>query len=504
MDHRRQSESDSSSNACSSVTCTGKKKDGKSLLSEVEGLLEQCALAGGGHAHAERIRRHMLSNLVCLGSHTITRQIATAGRQFQDWTADYRLYSQERLDSKMLFGPIRKTILRHLDADSPVVVSLDDTRLKKSSRKTPGVKYTRDPLGPSFHVNFILAQRFVQLSMAWPNEKGQVRMIPVDLFHAPTPQKPKKNADEKIWKAYRQRRREQVLGRVAQERLWEFRQALDQEHDEQTRRLLTVVDGGYTNRSFLKNLPERTTVIGRIRKDAKLYHLPDHQNEKGRRRIYGPQAPTPEQLRQDPDLPWQIARAYACGKQHSFRIKTLSHLRWRATSDQHNLRLIVIAPLAYRLRKNSKVLYRKPAYLICTDPNLSLQDVLQYYLWRWDIETNFRDEKTLLGVGQAQVHHPDSIERVPALSVAAYALLLTAATRLYGIDGHPEHLTPPKWQRYHPPRASTQNLIAQLRHDLWGQAINYSHFVSTHLTHTNSEKNNPDLASALFYGASVT
>jgi len=39
--------------------------------------------------------------------------------------------------------------------------------------------------------------------------------------------------------------------------------------------------------------------------------------------------------------------------------------------------------------------------LICTDPDLALEDLLQQYIWRWDIEVNHRDEKTILGVGQA-------------------------------------------------------------------------------------------------------
>lgn len=262
-----------------------------------------------------------------------------------------------------------------------------------------------------------------------------------------------------------------------------------------------VVDGGYTNRTFLKALPERTTVVGRIRADAKLYYLPEQQPPKGRRRIYGDQAPTPEQLRQDSEVPWRRVKAYACGKQHDFRIKTLAPLRLRATGKEHNLRLVVIAPLGYRLRKDAKILYRKPAYLICTDPTMSVQDILQHYVWRWDIEVNFRDEKTLLGLGQAQVHHPKSIEDVPALTVAAYALLLTAANGLYGLNGHPNHLPPPQWQQHPPPRASTQNLIAQLRKDLWGHAIHFSHFASQGPHKPKSEKEQPDLASALFYGA---
>ncbi len=97
--------------------------------------------------------------------------------------------------------------------------------------------------------------------------------------------------------------------------------------------------------------------------------------------------------------------------------------------QKHNLQLVVIRPLGYRLTKTSKILYREPAYLICTDNNLSIEKLLQDYLWRWEIEVNFREEKTLLGCGQAQVRNPESAESVPAFISAIYALLHLAAYR---------------------------------------------------------------------------
>ena len=73
-------------------------------------------------------------------------------------------------------------------------------------------------------------------------------------------------------------------------------------------------------------------------------------------------------------MPWQRVEAFATGKAHSFKIKTAGPLRWRPAGKDHELQLIVIAPLAYRLTKHSRVLYRKPAYLICTDSDLSIEE----------------------------------------------------------------------------------------------------------------------------------
>jgi hypothetical protein len=60
--------------------------------------------------------------------------------------------------------------------------------------------------------------------------------------------------------------------------------------------------------------------------------------------------------------------------------------------------------------------------LICTDPDLPLEDLLQEYVWRWDIEVNHRDEKTILGVAQAQARNENSVEYIPATAVAANAM----------------------------------------------------------------------------------
>jgi hypothetical protein len=263
-----------------------------------------------------------------------------------------------------------------------------------------------------------------------------------------------------------------------------------------------VVDGGYTNGTFLQALPARTLAIGRIRADAKLYHLPaSTSGQRGRRRVYGARAPTPEELRKNDAVPWTKVEAFAAGKTHSFKIKTLRPVRWRSAGQAHDLLLIVIAPLGYQLTKGAKTLYRQPAYLLCTDPHASLQELLQAYLWRWDIEVNFRDEKTILGVGQAQVRQVRSVETVPALAVAAYALLLTAALQTYGPTGQPDALPPPKWRRTPNRRASTQALVNHLRQEVWAHAIRFSGFVMPHPPHMKPQKFEPSLAGALFYAS---
>lgn len=443
------------------------------------------------------MRRHLLSQLVCLGRHTITGLITTSGRQFRDWTAEYRLYAQQRIDPAQLFGAVRRAVSAAYKPGQPLVFAMDDTQLPRRGTKIPGVKYLRDPLGPPFRVNFIRAQRFVQLSMALPARDQSARMVPVDFVHAPPAAKPRRNTDEQAWRVYRQQRREQSLAQVGVDRLAALREQLDAD-GRTDQPLWASVDGSYTNRTVLRQRPDRTVVIGRIRADAKLYNVPTPLQGRGRRRVYGSPLPTPEEIRQDATIPWITVNAFAAGKTHAFRIKTVGPVRWRA-GGPCDLRLIVIAPLGYRKTKNGRMLYRKPAYLICTDPQADLTQVLQAYLWRWDIEVNFKEEKSIVGIGQAKVRHPNSVQRVPALAVSAYGLLLTAAARVYGRTGLPKVIPPPRWQRQERLRPSTQSLINHLRHELWHKGMNLSHFAKQPYANTKCDKNNLPLESALYY-----
>lgn len=262
--------------------------------------------------------------------------------------------------------------------------------------------------------------------------------------------------------------------------------------------LVVSVDGSYTNESVLKNLDKNVTLIGRIRKDSRLYGLPDlaETNGKGRKRVYGRELPTPEQIRQSQEYEWKEVKAWAAGKVHTFDVKTVGAVRWRK-SGPLNLRLVVVRPIGYRLTKKSRMLYRNPAYLICTCTELSLEKLLQAYLWRWGIEVNFRDQKTLMGCGQAQVRKEIPCSKVPQFITAVYSMLLFSASKAE-IKGLPR----PKWYRKKKTQRTTaQDLINQFRAINWTDSvkINFSDFVTME-NKQRSTKNNPvhDLSN-LFY-----
>jgi hypothetical protein len=462
-------------------------------------LLAQATGVTASLGSLNRLRAHLLAQLVCLGRHTVSGLLATNGQLQHDWSADYRLYSQERLDAAELFAPIRRGAQQSLAPEQALTVAMDDSILRKTGRQIPGVGFRRDPLSPPFHVNFVRGMRFVQLSALVHQQDGFCRMIPIDFQQAPLPARPPRNASLEQHQQYKVALATANINYLGRERILALRQQLDADAEGPGRHLRVVVDGRFTNAKLLKHLPPNTTLIGRIRRDAKFFFLPQSQALTGRKRLYGQPAPTPEALLADPSLEFQLVQAQLGARSCQFRVKLLGPLRALQAGGDQNVQLLVIAPLGYRLRKGSKLLYRQPAFLICTDPSLSVQDLLQSYLWRWDIEVNFRDQKSLLGIGEAQVRNPHSVQLQPAAAVAAYGLLLLAASQ-----ANLQALARPKW-RHEPElrRLSTASLINLLRHELWNASITkgFTHFSSDPDDDHNPIKLQPDLRSALFYAA---
>lgn len=405
------------------------------------------------------------------------------------------MFEEDRIDRTALFAPAIQGVTERVPQDEPVVVIIDDTLTRKRGKKVAGTSWKRDPLGPRFQTNFVWAQRFLQLSAALPDTAvhGRARAIPIDFIHAPSPAKPRKTDSTEAWDEYRKEQKVRKVSAVASGRLQKLQQQIPD------RNIVCVFDGAFTNTTMFGAIPKGTVLIGRIRKDARLYEVPRESHAgPGRKRTYGDPLPTPEEIRKDDTIPWQKVEAFAAGKRHCFDVKTLPCVRWRS-SKARNVRLVVVRPLAYCPRKGAKLLYRDPAYFICSDPDLPLDKLLQAYLWRWEIELNFRDEKTVFGVGEAQVRLPTSVQNVPALLVAAYAFLLLAAD---DPSSRSAHMPTPKWNPRAPSdRPSTQQLLALYRSQIWRLALgsNKTHFASSHPRPRSPFYSNNSPDSAIFF-----
>nr|WP_240377804.1 transposase [Arachidicoccus soli] len=416
-----------------------------------------------------------------MGRCTITGMLTASGNQFKDWSAAYRIFKGQRMNIGAIFSEIRKDVLRQNRSKSEYIYAhMDDTLLRKRGKKIFGTGWLRDPLGPPFCNNFIWGQRFVQLSVSLIEKDifGPSRAIPVDFKHCPPTRKPSKNATDAELALYRERQKKEKMSEVGVQRVIALRKSLDDD-GYKNKQLILSVDGSYTNGTVLRKLPENVDLIGRIRKDSKIYSLPEEQQSgKGRKRYYGEELPTPEEIRQSADYPYLPVEAWAAGKLRTFNVKVVKGIRWRK-SGKRNLMLLIIRPVCYRLTKKSKLLYRAPAYLISTNQDIDIALQVQAYIRRWEIEVGFRDQKTLMGCGQAQIREKSAVEKVPAFVSACYGMMLLASHKVQ--SKRPTQLPGPKWYvNLKKQRTTTGDIINRYRVENWAQSvkINFSDFVN--------------------------
>jgi hypothetical protein len=410
----------------------------------------------------QRAAELALGSLCALGRRTISRAICAVGRQGADWSADYKLYSRSPWQSEALFDPILRDYLARFP-EGPICAAMDDTKLPKSGGKIATATWHRDPLSPPFHVNLLRGLRFTQSSLLYPHHRQSefsARGLPVRFSECPVLKKPGKRATEEERRAWRLARKEQNLSVQSLEMIRALRARLNQ-LGAAARTLLEAVDGSLTNRTIFREAIAGVEFVGRCRKDAALCLAAPA----GSRRRYQADTFTPELVRQDAAIPWREARVFYGGRRRTVRYKEVPEVLWRRGAATRPLRLLVLAPQPYQNSPNGPTQYHDPAYLLATDPTLSAEVLIQCYLDRWQIEVNHRDEKDIIGVGQAQVWSKQSVPRQPEFAVAAYSLLLLAGLQTLGPGRGEAFIALPKWRK-RAKRASALDYVSLLRKQL--------------------------------------
>lgn len=436
-----------------------------SLLSEFLAIAEDWRDVFPQARTFQRAARQALGSLVCLGRRCLTRIIWTHGGESRHWSAEYLLHSRCQWDPQQLFGPILKRALEYCPPRL-VGVALDDTRLKKTGRSIPQAFYGRDPLSPPFHLNLTLGLRFLQASLLVPLHRTSnvgTRAVPIRFQEVSRVKRPGKKATKELQKQYREAVKQKNLSRSFVEMGKQLRQELDQVGG-RGKTLVLAGDGSFCNRTCFEEIPERSVLLVRARKDAKLCLRAPRDS----RRFYALEKFTPEQVRKDEAHAWKTTKIFYGGKRRKIRYKEVSQVYWQRGAKQRALRLLVVAPTPYRKSHSKRLYYRDPAYLLTSDLQSSAKQLLQIYFDRWQIEVNHREEKDTLGVGQAQLWNPVSVPKQPVLAVAAYSALLLASLQAFGAERGQAYAELPKWRR-NARRPSCLDLVTLLRKEMGQQ-----------------------------------
>jgi hypothetical protein len=265
------------------------------LIEQFHSLMDQGWQSAFPQArNRKRAIEHAIALPCVFGRRTISRTLNALGRSDCDWSADYKLFSRSNWKRERLFDPV---IDEYLDRYSrgPVIAAIDDTGLRKTGKKIKSARWQRDPLSPPFHVNLMWGLRFLQASILFPHYKEgdhPPRGIPVRFEEATALKKPGKRASEQKRAQYRKLKKEVNLPSQALDMVRSLRVSLDQRGGRK-RSLIIVAYASFSNKTMYKADLDRTYLVTRCRKDARLcFRAPQ-----GSRRKYDQNIFTPEQVR---------------------------------------------------------------------------------------------------------------------------------------------------------------------------------------------------------------
>lgn len=430
----------------------------------------------------ERVVQLVLAELLVFARHTVTQLVMSLGRNGEDWSAWYRLFSLRRYVYEAASRVVFELTLAHVAPEEVYVVAGDATQTPRSSRKLEGAGWLRNLRTPAFMRGIHAAQRWFHGAWLTPTEAGYSRAVPLRWMPAFTAKsKPRAHAPCTEWEAalaFLCWLREQLdaAGRVAQP-------------------VLMVGDGHYDNLNLWRDLPAGMLLLARSARNRVLYQLPGPQTGRGRRRQYGARTLTPQQVWQQAQG-WRKLDLTIRGRVRHLQVKVKGPVLRRG-APHRPLMLIVV-----RGKKNQRTRRQPLPFLVnaVQDPHghwvlpLPVETLLLWAWQRWEIEVAHRELKSTFGLGHKQCWNPHAAVLSVQWSAWVYAVLLLAGYRAWGLCRAPD--VPTHWWRGSG-RWSFNTLWRAYRAALWGA----HEFRPLHSLSLDNGGENTDWLSALRHAA---
>jgi hypothetical protein len=341
-------------------------------------------LAAGLHArHRWRLPLLMVGMLFAQGRRTVTTWLRGAG--ISDDYADYYYFlASLGRKTEIVATRLLTLVLQTLPLPQRLLAVIDDSPTKRYGPKVEGADIHHNPTPGPADQQFLYGHVWVTLSLALRHPLWGALALPLRAMLYV---------------------RQKTLDSIPRKRGWKFATKLVLAAQlvewlapivkQAGKTLWIVVDGGYTKASFLgRALTAGVTVVGRLRKDAALRDLPPQRRigqrrGRGRPRKYGPH---------------KISLARRASHKQGWQ-KLEGTLYGRLVTKTYKTFLATYRPVGGVIRV---VLVQEDHgwfAFFSTDPQASVQEVLEAFADRATIEQDFHDVKEVWGAGQQQVRN---------------------------------------------------------------------------------------------------
>jgi hypothetical protein len=330
----------------------------------------------------EHVQILLLGAILAPGQRTVTAVLRIMGlsadKHFQKF---HRVLNRAIWSSREASRVLLNMLVAAFAVHGPVVLGLDDTIERRRGAQIKAKGIYRDPVRSS-HSHFVKASglRWLSLMLLAPIPWAKrVWALPFLTVLAPS---------ERYYE--KRKRAHKKLTDWARQALLQVRRWLP------GRKLVVVMDAGYAAIDFLwkvAKLANPITLIARFRLDAALYApAPERKpGQSGRPRKKGQRLPTLEQVLKDTLTCWKkvvIPNWYGEGRRE-VEIASSTAIWFHSGMPPLPIRWVLIRDPLNKFKSQA---------LLCTDLNEEPEQILKWFVMRWQLEVTFHEVRDHLGV----------------------------------------------------------------------------------------------------------
>ena len=340
-------------------------------------------LAAGLHARNRwRFPILLAGILFADGRRTVTTWLRAVGVS-DDYQDFYYFLEPIGRKSSLIASQLVRLLMRTLPLPDRLLLVIDDSPTKRYGPKVEGAGVHHNPTPGPAGQPFLYGHVWVTISLALRHPKWGALALPLRAMLYVRKQTMAKIPRERCWHAF-------ATKLLLAARLVRWAHSL---LETTGKTIWIVVDGGYTKKPFLKPVLKLKgiVVVGRLRKDAALRGLPPKKKQpgRGRPRIYGKKRLSLAKRAGQPGG-WDDMKCTVYGKTTTKTFKSFL-ATYRPTGGA--IRVVLV--------KEEHGWYA----FYCTDPDASVQEIVEAFADRATIEQDFHDLKEVWGSGQQQVRN---------------------------------------------------------------------------------------------------
>lgn len=372
----------------------------------------------------------------------ILRVMGLSGeRQFQNY---HRVLNRARWSALQTSQILLDLLVMALvGADAPVIVAADDTLERRRGKRIAAKGHFRDPvLSSEKHSIASEGLRWVSLMLLvrvpWSKRHWALPFLTVLAPHEKTNQALGK-------------RHKTVIGWVMQ-MMSQVRRWLPQ------RRLILITDGGLIAVKLGLRCARFTTpvtFVSRLHLNIRLFDPPIPSRRKNASPV-GARQPNLQARLTDPQTRWtrQTVTWYG-GKPRLVEYLTGTAL-WRTPGEHDPL------PIRWVLVRDPQHKFKAAAFC-CTDLAVAAEQIIAWYVLRWNVEVTFEECRAHLGLETQRQWSAKAIARTTPALLGLFSLVVLVAHRLSASQPLPTRST--AW--YSKQEATFADVIAYVRRYLW-------------------------------------